>query len=258
MKELVSIIMPTYNCASFIEDSIKSVLAQDYTNWELIIVDDCSKDNTKEVLAPYLIKYPNIHYTCLEKNSGPAAARSVALKQVKGAYVAFLDSDDLWMANKLSRQLDFMQKNKVPFCATGYELIEENGLSKGFALIPPEKTNYDKMLRLSCPIGNLTVMYERRIVGEQQVPPIKKRNDFALWLKILHKTPICYGMPEVLAKYRIRKNSVSNNKLKLLPFHWHLYHNIEKMGFLKSVYYILCWAWIKGTKVGIKKVKING
>ena len=256
-KSLVSIIMPTYNCAKFIAQSVKSVLSQTYTHWELILVDDCSTDNTKAVLAPYLAKYPNIHYSCLEKNSGPAIARSAALKQVKGDYVAFLDSDDLWHPEKLSKQLAFMQETGAVFSCTGYELMTDDGNCKGTALIPPAKTDYKKMLRLSCPIGNLTVMYDRKVLGNQQVPSIKKRNDFALWLQILHKTPVCYGMPDVLATYRIRTQSVSSNKLKLLPYHWHLYHHIEKLGALKSTWYILCWAWIKGTGTGIKRVNIN-
>ena len=257
MDELVSIIMPTYNCGAFIKASVESVLIQDYTHWELIIVDDCSTDNTKEVLAPYLSKYPNIRYTCLSKNSGAAVARSEALKQAKGDYIAFLDSDDIWLPNKLSCQLAFMKKGNLAFCCTGYEVIGEDGFSKGYVLLPPVKTDYKKMLRLSCPIGNLTAMYDRRILGEQQVPTIKKRNDFALWLQLLHKTPACYGMQEVLARYRIRSNSVSRNKLKLLSFHWYLYHHIEKLNPLRSAWYILCWAFVKGTKIGIKKVKIN-
>lgn len=257
MEELVSIVMPTYNCAAFIEESIKSVLAQEHKNWELLIVDDCSTDNTQAVLAPYLSQYPNIHYTCLDKNSGAAVARSEALKQAKGDWVAFLDSDDLWTPNKLSLQIDFMKKNNVSFSATGYELMNEDGSSKRAVLIPPEKTNYDKMLRLSCPVGNLTVMYDRRVIGDQQVPSIKKRNDFALWLQTLHKTDACYGMPDVLGKYRVRPQSISRNKLKLLSYHWHLYHHIEKLGIFRSAWYLLCWAFVKGTKIGIHKVKIN-
>lgn len=256
-KELVSIIMPTYNCAKFIAESVDSVIAQIYTNWELIIVDDCSTDNTKEILTPYLQKYSNIHYTCLTKNGGPAVARTEALKQAKGTYIAFLDSDDIWYSEKLSKQIIFMQENNIAFCATGYEQIGEDGKSKNIALIPPKQTNYSKMLRLASPIGNLTVIYDKRIIGEQQVPEIKKRNDFALWLQILHKVPVCYGMPEILAKYRLRTQSVSRNKLKLIPYHWHLYHNIEKLSILKSTWYILCWAWIKGTGLGINKVVVN-
>lgn len=257
MGEMVSVVMPTYNCASFIQEAVESVVAQTYPSWELIIVDDCSTDNTKAVLAPYLAKYPNIHYTCLEKNSGPAVARSEALKQAKGDYVAFLDSDDLWTPNKLSLQIDFMKQKNVPFSATGYELIGDDGTSKGVALIPPQKTNYDKMLRLSCPVGNLTVMYDRRVIGDQQVPAIKKRNDFALWLQTLHKTDACYGMPDVLGKYRVRSQSISRNKLKLLPYHWHLYHDIEKLGIVKTAWYIFCWGFVKGTKIGINKVQLE-
>ena len=249
--------MPTYNCGAFIKESIESVIAQYYKNWELIIVDDCSSDNTKEVLAPYLAKYSNISYTCLKNNSGPAVARSEALKQAKGDYIAFLDSDDVWLPEKLSMQINFMKKNKVAFSATGYEVIEENGTCKNLALIPPQMTNYDKMLRLSCPIGNSTIIYDKRVIGNQQVPSIKKRNDFALWLQILHKTDACYGMPEVLAKYRLRSQSVSRNKLKLLPYHWHLYHNIEKLGVIKSVWYILCWGFVKGTGIGLKKLDLS-
>lgn len=257
MEELVSIIMPTYNCATFIEESIKSVLAQTYTNWELLIVDDCSTDNTPDVLAPYLSKYPNIHYACLEKNSGPALARSTGLKQARGEYIAFLDSDDLWHPDKLAKQLAFMKEKGVVFTCTGYAQMNERGRLLGTALIPPQKIDYAKMLRLSCPVGNLTVMYDRRALGNQQVPAIKKRNDFALWLQLLHKAPACYGMPEVLATYRIRSQSVSSNKLKLLPYHWHLYHHIEKLNVFKSAWYILCWAWIKGTGIGIKRKKVN-
>ena len=249
--------MPTYNCAKFIKASVSSVLAQDYPHWELIIVDDCSKDNTQEVLTPYLTQYPNIHYTCLSQNSCPAVARSEALKQAKGDYIAFLDSDDLWVPQKLSRQLAFMEQHNAPFCATGYELMGEDGTRKGVALIPPSKTDYDKMLRLSCPIGNSTVMYDRRVLGNQTVPAIQKRNDFALWLQLLHTVPACYGMEDVLTTYRVRTRSVSSNKLKLLPYHWHLYHHIEKLSVLKSAWYVLCWGWTKGTKIGIKRVSVN-
>ncbi len=258
MDNLVSIIMPTYNCARFIPQAIDSVISQIYTNWELIIVDDCSTDNTKQVLMSYLQKYPNIHYTCLIKNSGPAIARTKALKQAKGKYIAFLDSDDIWYPNKLIKQIAFMQKNNIAFSCTGYEQIEENGISVNVALIPPKKNDYNKMLRLGCSIGNLTVIYDRQVVGEQYVPEIKKRNDFALWLQILHKIPACYGMQEVLAKYRLRTSSISRKKLKLVSYHWELYRHIEGLGVLKSCWYILCWAWVKCTGFGIKKVKING
>ena len=252
MTELVSIVMPTYNCAEFISQSIDSVIAQTYTNWELIIVDDCSTDNTKEILNPYLQKYPNIHYTLLTENGGPAMARTEALKQSKGEYIAFLDSDDLWYPEKLSKQITFMKENNIAF-----SIGRGTGKSKKIAIIPPKKNDYTTMLKLANSIGNLTVMYNRNIVGKQQVPAIKKRNDFALWLQILHKVPACYGMQEILAKYRLRTKSVSRNKLKLISYHWHLYRHIEKLSTLKSLWYIVCCLWIKGTGLGIKRVRIN-
>ena len=256
-EELVSIIMPTYNCAKFIAESIDSVIAQNYTNWELIIVDDCSKDNTKEILTPYLQKYPNIRYTCLQENGGPSGARTEALKQAKGEYVAFLDSDDLWYPEKLSKQISFMKQNNIAFSCTGYEQIEENGKSKNIALIPPKKNDYITMLRLANSIGNLTVVYNRNVVGEQQVPAIKKRNDFALWLQILHKVSACYGIPDILAKYRLRTKSVSRNKLELISYHWYLYYHIEKLNIIKSVWYIFCCVFVKVTGFGINKVKLT-
>ncbi len=256
-SQLVSVIMPTYNCARFIAQSVESVLAQSHTNWELIIVDDCSTDTTKNILAPYLAKYPNIHYTCLEKNEGPAVARSTALKQAKGDYVAFLDSDDLWHPEKLTKQIAFMQEKNAVFSATAYSQMDEEGKSLKTVLIPPKKTDYTGMLRLSCPIGNSTVIYDRRMLGDQSVPAIKKRNDFALWLQLLHTTPACYGMEDALTTYRVRTQSVSSNKFKLLPYHWHLYRHIEKLSVLKSAWYVLCWGWTKGTKLGIKRVRVN-
>lgn len=256
-KDLVSIIMPTYNCAKFIAESIDSVIAQTYTNWELIIVDDCSTDNTKEIVTPYLQKYQNIHYTCLKENGGPAVARTEALKQAKGEYVSFLDSDDIWYPEKLLKQISFMKQNNIAFSCTGYEQIEENGKNKNIALIPPEKNDYTTMLRLANSIGNLTVMYNRNVVGEQKVPAIKKRNDFALWLQILHKVPVCYGIPDILAKYRLRTKSVSRNKLELISYHWYLYHNIEKLNIIKSGWYVFCCVFVKLTGFGIKKVKVN-
>ena len=150
-----------------------------------------------------------------------------------------------------------MKQTGAVFSCTGYSQMDEQGHLLDTALIPPQKTDYAKMLRLSCPVGNLTVMYDRRALGDQQVPAIKKRNDFALWLQLLHKAPACCGMPDVLATYRVRTKSVSSNKLKLLPYHWHLYHHIEKLNALKSAWYILCWAFIKGTGMGIKRTKVN-
>lgn len=253
---LVSIIMPTYNCGQYIEASVQSVLAQTLKDWELLIVDDCSKDNTQIILEPYLKKYPNIRYHCLEKNSGPAIARTVALKMATGKYVAFLDSDDLWTEKKLEKQIEFMKKSGAKMSATAYRQMDADGRDLHVVSIPPKKTDYRKCIRLSNPIGNLTVMYDREALGDFEVPPIRKRNDFALWLQILKKTDYCYGMQEELAIYRLgRTGSVSHNKLGQARYHWQLYHEIEHHGLIRSSYELFCWAFVKGTGFGLQKKK---
>ncbi|SHK08767.1 glycosyltransferase family 2 protein [Megasphaera elsdenii] len=251
---LVSVIMPTYNCGNYILQSIDSVLAQSMNDWEIQIVDDCSTDDTKSVLAPYLEKFPNIHYYCLPKNGGPAVARTEAMKRASGKYIAFLDSDDLWSPDKLEKQIAFMEKTGANFSCTAYAQMDADGKPLHVALYPPEHVDYKRCIRLSNPIGNLTAMYDQEALGKFTVPLIKKRNDFALWLQILKKTPYCYGMQEVLGTYRLgRKGSVSSNKLKQAKYHWQLYHEIEGHSSLRSLYELCCWAWVKGTKMGLKR-----
>ncbi len=253
---LVSVIMPTYNCGAYICESIESVLAQTETEWEIQIVDDCSTDDTAQRLQPYLERYPGkIFYTRLAENGGPAVARTEAIRRANGRYVAFFDSDDLWMPQKLERQIAFMQAHGAVFSATAYEQMDEQGNSLRCICYPPERTDYKKMLRLSNPIGNTTVMYDRLALGKYAVPPIKKRNDFALWLRILRDAPYCYGLQEDLARYRVRKNSVSSNKLAQAKYHWQLYRQIEGLSVLRSGYYLLCWAVVKGTGLGLKRKK---
>ncbi len=254
---LVSVIMPTYNCGKFISDSIDSVIAQTVSDWEIIIADDCSTDNTGDILRPYLEKYPNIHYYCLEKNGGPAAARNLAMKKATGRYIAFLDSDDLWHPEKLEKQIEFMRKTGAVFSATAYNQIDVDGKKLNTAVFPPKKTDYKKCIRLSNPIGNLTAMFDRESLGDFEVPLIKKRNDFALWLKILSKTDYCYGMDEVLGSYRLgRTDSVSSNKLKQAKYHWQLYRKIEKHNIFRCLYEMCCWAFVKGTGIGLDKRSI--
>lgn len=255
---LVSVIIPTYNCANYIIMSIDSVISQTVKDWEIQIIDDCSTDNTYEVLKPYLKKYPNIHYYCLPKNSGPAIARTEGIKKATGKYIAFLDSDDLWVPQKLEKQIDFMEKNGAVFSCTAYAQMDENGNNLHTVMIPPDKTNYKKCILLSNPIGNLTVMYDQEILGKFQVPVIKKRNDFALWLQILKKTDYCYGMKDVLSVYRLgRQGSVSHNKLSQIKYHWQLYHIIEKHNIIRSIFEVGCWIWVKGTGIGLDKRKVG-
>lgn len=253
---LVSVIMPTYNCEKYIAQSIDSVIAQTITDWEIQIVDDGSTDNTVEIIKPYLKNYSRIHYYKLLHNVGPAVARTEAIKRATGKYIAFLDSDDIWTPRKLEIQIEFMEKTGFPFSCTAYELLYENGAKQNLALFPPDVIDYKKCIRLSNPMGNLTVMYNQELLGKFEVPNIKKRNDFALWLQILHKTKYCAGLSEVLGLYRVRENSVSSNKLKLTKYHWQLYRKIEKHNLLRSIYEMSCWLFVKGIGIGLNGRKI--
>lgn len=247
-QELVSIITPTYNCGKFIAETIESVQAQSYQNWEMIIVDDCSTDNTKEIVKKYAEVDSRVQYRKLKKNSGAAIARTAAMKLAQGEYMAFLDSDDLWYPNKLEKQMAFMKEHGYAFTCTMYEQIGEQSepLAKVIKVIP--KTDYNRLL-LDCPVGNSTVMYNVRKMGKFKVPDIKKRNDDALWLQMLKKEKYIYGMNEVLMKYRVRQNSISSNKLKLIKYHWQLYREIEHLSVVRSVFHVAYWCVIKVLKI---------
>lgn len=248
MDKLVSIIMPTYNCGEFIEETIKSVLEQSYINWELLISDDCSTDNTKEIVEKYSNNDSRVKYNRLEKNVGAAMARNDAMARANGSYMAFLDSDDLWESNKLAAQLEFMEKNNYNFTCTAYRQIDENGSSLNKIINTKLKTTYNGVL-LSCPVGNSTVMYNVDKLGKFVVPNIRKRNDDALWLQILKKEKYIYGMKDILMSYRLRSNSISRNKFDLVKYHWYLYRDIEHLSIVRSIFHICCWGLIKVCKI---------
>ncbi len=247
-KGLVSVIMPTYNCAKFIGETLDSIKAQSYENWEVIIVDDCSKDNTKEIVDKYIAEDQRIKYYCLETNSGAAVARTEAMARAEGEYMAFCDSDDLWMPDKLERQLAFMQENDYAFTCTAYEQIDEESASLGKIIKTVKKTDYNRLL-LDCPVGNSSVMYNVEKMGKFEVPNIRKRNDDALWLQMLKKEKYIWGMPDVLMRYRIRKNSISSNKLKVIKYHWILYREIEHLNVFRSAFHVFWWCVIKVLRI---------
>lgn len=248
MSDLISIITPTYNCGKFIGETIESVINQTYENWEMIIVDDCSKDNTKDIVNKYAQNDDRIKYYLLEKNSGAAIARTKAMELANGNYMAFLDSDDLWVEDKLEKQLKFMKENNFNFVCTEYEQIDEQRNPLGKIIKVRDKANYNRVL-LDCPVGNSTVMYNVKAMGKFQVPNIRKRNDDALWLKMLKKEEYIHGMKEVLMKYRIRENSISSNKLDLVKYHWYLYREIENLSVIRSIFHIGYWGIIKIFKI---------
>lgn len=163
---LVSVIMPTYNCGRFIASSINSVLAQTLRDWEIQIVDDCSTDNTGEILQPYLEKHKNIHYYKFPENRGPAAARTEAIKRASGIYIAFLDSDDLWMPQKLEKQVRFMEEKSAAFSCTAYACMDENGKDIHILRVPPEKTDYKKIDRFYQPKAQHNPKYAAKQHGQ--------------------------------------------------------------------------------------------
>ena len=225
MIDLVSIIMPSYNTARFIEETINSVISQTYTNWELIIVDDCSTDNTDEIVKAF--DDERILYFKNEKNSGAAVSRNRALREAKGKWIAFLDSDDLWEKDKLEKQISFMQENGYHFSYTNYIEIDESSNPNGRSVTGPKKITRRGMYNYCWP-GCLTVMYDAEIVGLIQIEDIKKNNDYAMWLKVCKKAN-CYLLNENLARYRKRSGSISNHGYrKLIKWHYMLFRKAEK------------------------------
>lgn len=230
-NSLVSIIMPSYNTAKYISESINSVIEQTYKNWELIIVDDCSTDNTDEVVAQY--DDPRIIYLKNEKNSGAAVSRNKALRAAKGEWIAFLDSDDLWEPTKLEKQLKFMIDNDYKFSCTGRDEIDENSNSLGRITTSPKHITSFGMY-LYCWVGCLAVMYHSPTVGLIQIADIKKNNDYAMWLKVIKKCD-CYCFDEVLAHYRVREKSISHDKLfRLIKSHYDMFRLSENMNSIMS------------------------
>lgn len=236
MKSLVSIIMPSYNSEKFISTTIESVLNQTHQNWEMLIVDDVSSDNSNDIIADYMKKDNRIKLIKLDKNSGPAIARNRAIEEAKGRYIAFLDSDDLWSPDKLSKQISFMQEHDVSLSYTGYYRMEEESGEIIDQINVPNKVDYSELLKQNI-IGCLTAIYDTQKIGKVYMPDILRRQDFGLWLKILKQVPYAYGLDNPLAYYRVRKTSVSSNKLIASKYNWKLYREIEKLPLYKAIYY---------------------
>lgn len=232
MNELVSIIMPSYNTEKYISESIESVLNQTYTSWELIIVDDCSKDDTEKIVKTYADA--RIHFYKNSKNRGAAVSRNRALKVAKGKWVAFLDSDDLWAKNKLEKQIKFMKKNRYKFSYTKYAEIDENSRLLGKVIGGPKRIGREGMYNYCWP-GCVTVMYDAEYIGKIKIKNIKKNNDYAMWLKIIEKTD-CFLLMETLGFYRKRSGSISDdNFLKLIKWHYKLFRKNAEKGSLTAV-----------------------
>jgi glycosyltransferase involved in cell wall biosynthesis len=238
MNKLVSIITPCYNSGRFIEETIKSVQNQTYSNWEMLITDDGSSDNSIEIIEKLQAKDSRIKIFKIQ-NSGAAVARNNSIKLANGQYLAFLDSDDLWTSEKLEKQIHFMNINKYSLSFGSYQKITEEGKLIEKSITPTlHKVSYKDMMT-SNKMGCLTVMYDTHLLGKVFMPIIRKRQDYALWLKLLKLTPYAYCLQEKLGYYRIRKSSISASKIEMLKWNWKLFRDIEKLSFLNSVHSVL-------------------
>lgn len=237
----VSIIMPNYNCEKFIEETVNSVLAQTYGNWELLIVDDCSTDRSIEIINSYCEKDERIKLFINEKNSGAAASRNWALREATGKWIAFLDSDDLWLPEKLEKQLNFMVDKGYRFSYTSYEHVDEQSQMMNIMVTGPKVLSKRKMFHYCYP-GCLTVMYDCSDIGIIQIPDeiANGENDYAIWLKVV-KHYRCYYLSEILALYRVRSSSLSHksSKLKLTKNHYKLFRVSEERSVIGTLFCVI-------------------
>lgn len=243
MKEnLISIVTPMYNGEKYVEETINSVLKQTYPNWEMIIVDDGSKDNGPAIVEKFA-QADNRIKLIRQKNAGSSAARNNGLKNIQGRYVSFLDSDDFWEPNFLEEQLNFIKEKKSPIVFASYKRINAEGKEILKPFIVPEKVNYKSLLK-SCSISCLTAMFDREKTGNVFFNEAmgSLRDDFVFWLSILKQGGYAYGNKNVLASYRVFASSTTGNKKKVMKPQFMVYYKVEKLGLIKSIYYFINWA----------------
>lgn len=237
---LVSIITPAYNCEKYIAETIESVLEQTYKNWEMIIVNDCSIDNTEAIVNNYTNSDNRVKLYNLKSNSGVVMARNKALEVAKGRYIAFLDSDDLWKENKLESQINFMKENNYAFVFSSYEVIDDNGQKTGRIVKAPKCLDYKKSIG-NTSIGCLTVVIDKMITGNFYMPKLEHGEDHATWVDILSRGFNAYSFFYPLAFYRISSNSLTANKIKVVKKQWNNYRNYYNFSILKSTKYFVIY-----------------
>ncbi len=242
MNNLVSIITPSYNSARFIEQCVNSVFSQTYQNWEMIIVDDLSKDNSREIITSLAYKDKRIKKIFLVNNVGAAEARNVAIQQAKGKYIAFLDSDDLWDSYKLEKQIIFMKEKNIAFSYTTYQFISEDGSDLLNIIKAPKRMTYHSYLRNTI-IGCLTVIIDREKMGDFKMPDIRSSHDMALWLLLMKRGFFAYGLDENLAKYRVVSSSNTANKMKAAKDVWNVYRKVEGLNIIYSIICFISYAF---------------
>lgn len=243
-EDLVSIIVPVYNVENYITETMNSVRNQSYEDWELLLVEDCSTDNTMQVIEDYLEQVCDRRIRVIHQaqNAGAAKARNRGLAEAKGRYIAYLDSDDLWEPEKLSRQLAFMQETDAAFSFTGYEFADEKGKGLGKVVRVPGKLGYKQALK-NTTIFTTTVMFDTDKIPKSLLDmPLVKSEDTALWWKVLRNGYEAYGLDENLVRYRRAGKSLSSNKLEAIRRIWHLYRKVEGLNLIQSMYNFCFWA----------------
>ncbi|WP_416147719.1 glycosyltransferase family 2 protein [Salipaludibacillus sp. HK11] len=243
----VSVITPSYNSERYIGKTIESVINQTYQNWEMIIVDDASSDETVPLINQYKKEDSRIHVIALEENKGAANARNVAIQQSEGRFIAFLDSDDEWMAEKLQKQIQFMLEKDIAFSHTTYWVVDQSNQFLNQSEKIASTTTYKDLLKQNT-IGCLTVMLDKEKLGQVQMVDIRARQDYVLWLEITKNGNLAYGINECLAKYREISSSLSSNKWNMAKLNWQVYRDIEKFSLPKSLWYFAHFAVNKTRK----------
>ncbi|MGN0152017.1 MAG: glycosyltransferase family 2 protein [Wujia sp.] len=241
----VSIITPTYNCEKYIRATIASVQAQTYTDWEMVLADDCSSDHTREIIEEIMKEDPRVHLYCQEKNSGAAASRNLALEHCTGRFIAYLDADDLWKPEKLEHQVSYMLAHGYGFCCTSYEVLNDAGesLDKQVHMLP--RVDYKGFLTNNL-LQTVGIMVDTSIVDRKclVMPDMRRRQDAATWLQVLKAGHDCYGLDEILACYRRTESSLSSNKLKAVKGVWYLYRKVEHLSLPFSCYCFVRYAFL--------------
>ena len=243
----VSIIVPVYNAVEYIGETIESVIDQSYINWELLLVDDCSTDDSVDVILEQIKSAPvgireKIRLIRQSENAGAAKARNRGITEAVGRYIAFLDADDKWMEYKLEKELQYMCKNEAAFVFTGYEFADERAVGTGKIVIVPKTLNYKEALQQTV-IFTTTVIFDlNKITKEEIMMPTIKSEDTATWWRILKSGYTAYGLNENLALYRRPVKSLSSNKLEAIRRIWNLYRQVAKLSVLSSCYNFVYWA----------------
>lgn len=248
MEELVSIITPSYNSVKYIGECINSIRQQTYQNWELLITDDCSKDDTIDVVTKYAMEDKRVRLFKLDKNSGAGVARNNSIMQAKGRYIAFCDSDDMWMPDKLEKQIAFMNEKDCALSFTSIMLCDERGAIKGLEVCPSSHTF--KQNWCDNRVGTTTAIYDTQKVGKIFMPTLRKRQDWGLFMTILSKCRISYGLKLPLAYYRIGQESLSKKKKSLVKYNIAVYQTVLGWSYIRSLFFFLavympCWTYKK-------------